>query len=97
MSPEHTGDGSRGLAPGATPSVVYGILGVILSAVPIVGFLLGWMAYLRSRQSMIQLDHDARLEGRSLQRWGGFCGVVSMVLGIASTVVWLVIFISSLK
>ena len=96
MNPDSPSDSVRGLAPSATPSVVYGILGVLLAVVPIVGFVLGWMAYLRSRQSMVQMDHDARLEGQSLERWGRFCGVVAMILGIASTVIWLVIFIASL-
>ena len=91
MTPESV----RGLAPSATPSVVYGILGVLLAFVPVVGFLFGWMAYLRSRQSLIQLDQDDRLEGQSLQNWGRICGVIAMIAGITSTVVWLVVFIAS--
>ena len=96
MAPEPASDPARGLAPSATPSVVYGILGVLLAVVPVVGFMLGWMAYLRSRQSLIQMDHDRRLEGQALLKWGRICGVIAMIAGITSTVVWLVVFIASL-
>ena len=95
MIPEDASETSRGLAPSATPCVVYGILGVLLAGMPIVGFVFGWMAYLRSRQSMIQLDHDARLEGNALRQWGACFGVLAMILGIASTLIWLAIFIAS--
>ena len=81
----------RGLAPSATPAIAYGIMGLSLCWVPVVGFLLGWMAYLRARQALVQLRCDDRLEGAGLQRGGRACGVVAMILGITSTAVWTVI------
>ena len=86
----------RGLAPSATPSVVYGVIAFALAGIPILGFLLGWMALFRSQQSAIQLQEDDRLEGRGLMMAGCVLGIAAMVLGAASTVVWLVILVRSL-
>ncbi|MEE2906546.1 MAG: hypothetical protein VX527_01815 [Planctomycetota bacterium] len=94
-APEDTSTKIRGLAPSATPSVVYGVLAVALSAVPIVGFVLGWLAYFRSQQAAIQLEQDDRLEGHGLRRVGATLGLAAMLLGTASTVVWLVILVAS--
>lgn len=94
--PEPMNEPLRGLAPSATPAVVYGVLGFMLCIVPIVGFLFGWMAFFRSKQASIQLDSDDRLEGRGLQRAGLLLGIVAMTMGACSSVVWLVIMCVSL-
>jgi len=85
----------RGLAPSATPSVVYGVLAICLAGVPIVGFLLGWLAFFRSQQAHIQLNEDSRLEGWGLRRTGAILGIAALILGAASTVIWIVILVSS--
>lgn len=89
-------DSIRGLAPSATPALVYGMIGFFLSPVPIIGFLLGWMAFFRSQQSVIQLQSDDRLEGHGLQRAGLLFGIAAMVLGACSSVIWLVVMCVSL-
>ena len=85
----------RGLAPSATPSVVYGVLAIALSVVPIIGFVLGWLAFFRAQQASIQLEQDDRLEGHGLRLAGAILGLAAMVLGAASSVVWLVILVAS--
>ena len=94
--PEPRDDSIRGLAPSATPAVVYGVIGFFLSPVPIIGFLLGWMAFFRSQQAVIQLQSDDRLDGHGLQRAGLLFGIAAMVLGACSSVIWLVIMCVSL-
>ncbi len=85
----------RGLAPSATPSVVYGVLAVTLAGVPVVGFVLGWLAFFRSQQALIQLKADSRLEGLGLRRAGAILGIAGLILGATSTVIWIVVLIAS--
>ena len=92
-NPEMPSDSVRGLAPSATPAVVYGFLAFTLCAVPIVGALFGYMAFFRSQQAAIQLESDPRLEGQGLQRAGLLLGIVGLGLGSCSTIVWSVIMI----
>ena len=87
----------QGLAPSATPAVVYGVLAVSLAAIPLVGFLLGWLAFFRSQQALIQLNNDSRLVGRGLRRAGVILGIIGLVLGAASTVIWIVVLASSMS
>jgi len=91
MSTDPGIEAPRGLATRATPSVVYGILGLLLWPIPIVGLAFGWMACFRAEQAAIELASDDRLDGRGLQRAGRITGIISMILGAASTVVWLVV------
>ncbi|MDG2424568.1 MAG: hypothetical protein P8M22_11370 [Phycisphaerales bacterium] len=85
----------RGLAPSATPSVVYGVLGVALAVVPVIGFMLGWLAFFRSQQAIVQMQKDERLEGQGLSRAGAILGMAALIIGAASTVIWLVILVAS--
>ena len=95
-TPESSGDSIRGLAPSATPAVVYGVLGFMLCVVPVIGFFFGWMAMSRSQQAAIQLESDDRLDGHGLQRAGLITGMAAMVLGACSSVIWLVVMCMSL-
>tara|TARA_Y100000589_G_scaffold18621_2_gene15431 strand:- start:2915 stop:3217 length:303 start_codon:yes stop_codon:yes gene_type:complete len=94
--PETPSDPIRGLAPSATPAVVYGVIAIFLCLAPIIGFVLGWMAFFRSQQAAIQLESDERLEGHGLQRAGLLLGIAAMSLGACSSVIWFVIMCVSL-
>ncbi len=79
----------RGLAPSATPSAVYGLIGLGLMFVPIAGFIVGWMAMFRSQQAVIQMERDDRLEGRGLYRLGLVLGIIAMIVNTISIVLWI--------
>ena len=96
ISSDPSSASDRGLAPSATPAVVYGVLGFVLCLVPLIGFVFGWMAMFRSQQAAIQLQSDDRLEGHGLQRAGLIMGIAAMVLGACSSVIWLVVMCVSL-
>ena len=96
ISSDPSSASDRGLAPSATPAVVYGVLGFVLWLVPLIGFVFGWMAMFRSQQAAIQLQSDDRLEGHGLQRAGLIMGFAAMVLGACSSVIWLVVMCVSL-
>ena len=68
ISSDPSSASDRGLAPSATPAVVYGVLGFVLCLVPLIGFVFGWMAC-SVQQAAIQLQSDDRLRGTVCGGW----------------------------
>lgn len=77
------------LAPSATPSAMYGLLGVLLCWIPLLGLLLSGLGLMRARVARRELVQEARYQGQRLVSIGIWLSIVGVALGLASAGLWI--------
>ena len=79
------------LAPSATPSAMYGLLGVLLCWVPVVGLILSGMGLIRAHRAGNELLAEPRFQGQRLVSIGLWLSIVGAALGVLAMVYWLIV------
>ena len=77
------------LAPSATPCAMYGLLGVLLCWVPLMGLLLCGLSLLRARVAVRELAAGGRYQGQRLVSTGIWLSIVGLALGVVATGLWI--------
>ena len=83
------------LAPSATPSAMYGLLGLLLCWVPIVGLILSGMGLIRAHRAGDELRAEPRFQGQGLVSIGLWLSIVGVALGVLAVVYWLIVLLNS--
>lgn len=83
------------LAPSATPSAMYGLLGVLLCWVPMVGLILSGMGLIRAHRAGDELRAEPRFQGQGLVSIGLWLSIVGVALGVLAVVYWLIVLLNS--
>ena len=81
------------LAPSATPSAMYGLLGVLLCWVPMVGLILSGMGLLRAHRAGDELLAEPRFQGQRLVSIGLWLSIVGAALGVLAMVIWVLVLV----
>lgn len=72
----------------ATPTLVLGILSIVLSGCFPVGLVLGFIGIARARAGTRELESNPALEGRGLLEGGRICSIIGTVLSSIQAVFW---------
>lgn len=81
------------LAPSATPCAMYGLLGVLLCWIPLLGMLLSVLGLMRARVARRELAAEGRYQGQRLVSIGIWLSIVGVALGLASGAAWILVMV----
>ena len=90
---EHYQPGEGGKLPGAVASMVLGIVSLVLSCscIPLVGIIIGAMGLSKAKKSFtLDEQYPDYYSGRGFATTGKITSLVGLLLGIATTIFWVV-------
>lgn len=70
---------------------MYGLLGVLLCWVPVVGLILSGMGLIRAHRAGNELLAEPRFQGQRLVSIGLWLSIVGAALGVLAMVYWLIV------
>jgi hypothetical protein len=84
-------NGQLEAAEGSLPSMVCGIVGLVLSCVPLVGLVLGTIAIVLSVKANRRIKEAQEvLGGKGMATAGLVCGIIAVVFGFFYLIYWVI-------